>query len=118
MSHVGIQLGSYQELLEAHADHLQFWICVLGTIIGGTMICIPVIVEKTWLNGKITLEHIVFVAIIILGCAAYFGPLRTLNGDGAVHQEKIWYVANALKAGALPDWTFFWFGGGSVSEVY
>jgi hypothetical protein len=99
-------------------EKLQFLICAAGTSIGIILIISANTLRLKHLLGRFEFTKIVFVFLLALGFLAYLAPLRTLNGDGAVHQAKIWFVADSIRHGVLPEWTFFWFGGGLVSECY
>lgn len=101
------QLPDVRSFLIDHHEIFQILFCVGGTAIGAALIAIGYGSRNIYLFGKVTGAHAAFVSLLVLGCLAYFGPLPTLNGDGSIHQAKIWFVANSLRNGALPEWTFF-----------
>jgi hypothetical protein len=112
------QLSRLLAFLIDHRETTQLLICAAGTSIGIALIIFAVARKQQYFFGRFGVIQTIFVALLVLGCLSYLAPLRTLNGDGAVHQAKIWFVADAIRHGALPEWTFFWFGGGLVSECY
>jgi hypothetical protein len=58
--------------------------------------------------GKTRAVSLAFTLLVILGFVSFFAPLASLNGDGAVHQEKMWFVSRALLKGSPPEWSFVW----------
>lgn len=112
------QISSLLPLLQENHDLLQFLICAAGTLAGIVVIIGAVIWRRRLAPGKIQAIPLAFILLVLLGCLSYFAPLGTVNGDGAVHQEKMWFVSQALRHGSLPEWSFFWFGGGLVNEFY
>jgi hypothetical protein len=106
-----------KQLTENH-DLLQFLICAAGTVAGVFVVILAFVFFRKPAPGKIQAVPLAFTLLVLAGCLSCFAPLGSVNGDGAVHQEKMWFVSQALRHGSLPEWSFFWFGGGLVNEFY
>jgi hypothetical protein len=111
-------LSRMTQLLTENHDLLQFVICAAGTLAGIFVVILAFMFSRTSASGKIRAVPLAFTLLVLAGCLSYFGPLGSVNGDGAVHQEKMWFLSQALRHGSLPEWSFFWFGGGLVNEFY
>lgn len=109
--------GLFASVVQNH-DLLQFLICAAGTLGGILVVVLAFIAFRKSAWGKVNAIPCAFIVLVLLGCLSHFAPLGTVNGDGAVHQEKMWFVAQALRQGVLPEWSFFWFVGGLVNEFY
>jgi hypothetical protein len=118
MDEPAFQMSRLLAFLIDHRETTQLLACAAGTSIGVVLIILAFVYKQQSFFGRFGVVQVVFVALLVLGCLSYLAPLRSLNGDGAVHQAKIWFVADSLRHGVLPEWTFFWFGGGLVSECY
>ena len=111
-------LGSMVPFLVQQQAYLQFALCLVGTALGLALVVAAIRLPDHQVFRGYSVRAAVFYALLVLGCAVYAAPFGSLNGDGGVHQSKIWFVAEALRHGTLPEWTFMWFGGGTVSELY
>lgn len=110
--------GHLSGLLQENHDLLQFLICAAGTLMGIFLVIGAFVLHGKPVLGKVRAIPLAFTLLAILGFLSFFAPLGSLNGDGAVHQEKMWFISRALLQGSLPEWSFFWFGGGIVNEFY
>jgi hypothetical protein len=118
MQSVIFKLSDLPTFLEQNHGLLQILICVAGTAIGCVLVALPMLVRKSRYSYQLNAMKLAFVLLVALSFVPYCFPLGTLNGDGAVHQAKIWFLADAIRQGTLPEWSFFWFGGGLISECY
>jgi len=119
MKELPVEAGSSQlSFLSLHRDTVQMLLCVGGTLVGMLLIGLAAYLNRPKRVEGFDPTKAGFILLFILGSLAYFAPLGTLNGDGAVHQAKIWFVAESLRHGILPEWSFFWFGGGIINECY
>jgi hypothetical protein len=114
-----VEAGSSQlSFLSLHREIVQMLLCVAGTLSGMLLIGLAAYLKQQKRSRSFDATKAAFGLLLVVGSLAYFAPLGTLNGDGAVHQAKIWFVAESLRHGVLPEWSFFWFGGGVINECY
>jgi hypothetical protein len=105
-------------LLADNHDLLQFLISAAGTLAGICVVVLAFVFFRKSTPGKIPAVPLAFALLVVAGCLSSFAPLGSVNGDGAVHQEKMWFMSQALRHGRVPEWSFFWFGGGLLNEFY
>jgi hypothetical protein len=117
MSHAAGQLSGVLLSLQENHNALQFLICAVGTL-AGIFLIIGAFALCSNRQQKSRAVSLAFILLLIMGFLSSFAPLGSLNGDGAVHQEKVWFISQAMRQGSLPEWSFFWFGGGVVNEFY